>query len=138
MQNLKTGNITARNAMLILEKPFSDENFIKVNSIDEIKNTPSNSTLILEYNNNLDIFVFCKKNNVPYGVIINTVKELIFISNLNAKYAFTDNLEKAKTFQKIAESYLLDTKIIFLATSLDEIENLVQYQIDGIKLKDKR
>jgi hypothetical protein len=25
-----------------------------------------------------------------------------------------------------------------LATSLDEIENLVQYQIDGIKLKDKR
>jgi hypothetical protein len=123
--------------MLILEKPFSNENFIKVNSIEEIKNTSSNSTLIFEYSNNLENFIFCKENNIPYGVIINEIKELIFIANLNAKYAFTYNLEKAKIFQKIAENYLLDTKIIFLASSLDEIENLVQYQIDGIKLKDK-
>jgi hypothetical protein len=131
-------NIIARNAMLILEKPFSDEKFVKVNSIEEIKSTPSNSTLIFEYNDKLiDTFYFCKKNDIPYGVIINKIKELIFISNLNAKYAFTFNLEKAKQFQKIAENYLLDTKIIFLAKSLDEIENLILYQIDGIKLKDK-
>jgi hypothetical protein len=38
----------------------------------------------------------------------------------------------------IAEIYLLDTKIIFLADSLNEIENLVKYQIDGIKLKDEK
>jgi hypothetical protein len=123
--------------MLILEKPFSRENFIKINSTEEIKNTPSNSTLIFEYKNNLETFIFCKKNDIPYGVIVNSVKELIFIANLNAKYAFTDNLEKAKIFQKIAENYLLDTKIIFLADSFDEIENLIKYQIDGIKLKDK-
>jgi hypothetical protein len=123
--------------MLILEKPFCNENFVKVNSIEEIKNTPSNSTLIFEYNDNLEAFIFCKENNIPYGVIINNIKELIFIANLNAKYAFTDNLEKAKNFQKIAENYLLDTKIIFLADSFDEIENLIKYQIDGIKLKDK-
>jgi hypothetical protein len=123
--------------MLILEKPFSEENFVKVNSIEEIQKTPSNSTVIFEYTNNLENFIFCKENNISYGVIINNPKELIFISNLNAKYAFTDNLEKAKIFQKIAENYLLDTKIIFLANSLNEIENLIQYQIDGIKLKDK-
>jgi hypothetical protein len=138
MQNLKTGNITARNAMLILEKPFSNENFIKVNHIEEIKNTQSNSTLIFEYNDNLNTFVFCKENGIPYGVIINDIKELIFIANLNAKYAFTDSLEKAEIFQKTAENYLLDTKIIFLADSLDEIKNLIKYQIDGIKLKDKK
>jgi hypothetical protein len=132
------GNITARNAMLILEKPFSNENFIKIKSIEDIKNTPSNSTLVFEYNDNLiDTFTFCRKNDIPYGVIINEIKELIFVANLNAKYAFTDNIKKAKIFQNIAEIYLLDTKIIFLADSLNEIENLVQYQIDGIKLKDK-
>ncbi|GAX87263.1 conserved hypothetical protein [Lebetimonas natsushimae] len=123
--------------MLILEKPFSNEIFVKINSIEKIKASPSNSTLIFEFNENLESFIFCKENNIPYGVIINDIKELIFIANLNAKYAFTDNLEKAKIFQKIAENYLLDTKIIFLADSLDEIEILVKYQIDGIKLKDK-
>jgi hypothetical protein len=125
--------------MLILEKPFSNENFVKVNSIDEIKKTPSNSTLIFNYKDDLiDTFVFCKENEIPYGVIINDIKELIFIANLNAKYAFTDNLENAKTFQQIAENYLIDTKIIFLADSLNKIENLVKYQIDGIKLKDEK
>ncbi|WP_024787868.1 MULTISPECIES: hypothetical protein [unclassified Lebetimonas] len=125
--------------MLILEKPFSNENFIKVNLIEEIKNTPSNTTIIFEYNDKLiDTFIFCKNNNIPYGVIINSVKELIFITNLNAKYAFTDSLQKAKIFQKTAENYLLDTKIIFLADSFEKIEVLVKYRIDGIKLKDEK
>ncbi|WP_024789997.1 hypothetical protein [Lebetimonas sp. JH292] len=125
--------------MLILEKPFSNENFIKVNSIEEIKNTPSNTTIIFQYNDKLiDTFVFCKNNNIPYGVIINSVKELIFITNLNAKYAFTDSLQKAEIFQKTAENYLLDTKIIFLADSLEKIEVLVKYRIDGIKVKDEK
>ena len=124
--------------MIILNKPFCDETFIKVNSLKDIKNTPNNSTLIFEYDDSLiETFKFCKDNEIPYGVIINNVKELIFISNLNAKYAFSDNLEKAKLFQKIAENYLLDTKIIFLANSFDLIENLIKYEIDGIKLKDK-
>jgi len=130
-------NITARNAMLILNKPFCDEKFIKINSLEEINNTPNNSTLIFEYDDSLiETFKFCKDNEISYGVIINNIKELIFISNLNAKYAFSNNLENAKLFQKIAENYLLDTKIIFLSDSLDLIENLVKYGIDGIKLKD--
>jgi hypothetical protein len=119
--------------MLILEKPFNNENFVKINSFEEIKTTPSNSTLIFKYDDNLiDTFVFCKENDISYGVIINNIKELIFISNLNAKYAFTDNLENAKIFQKIAENYLLDTKIIFLANSLDVIEILVQYPFQSL------
>jgi len=125
--------------MLILNKPFCDEKFIKINSLEEIENTPNNSTLIFEYDDSLiETFKFCKDNEISYGVIINNVKELIFIANLNAKYAFSNNLENAKLFQKIAENYLLDTKIIFLADSLDLIENLIKYEIDGIKLKDKK
>jgi hypothetical protein len=122
--------------MLILEKPFSEETFIKANSIEEIKNSPSNSTIIFEYDDKLlETFLFCKKNNIPYGVIINEIKELIFIANLNSKYAFTYDLQKAKIFQKIAENYLFDTKIILFIDSFEEIENLIQYQIDGVKLK---
>ena len=57
------------------------------------------------------------------------------MSNLNAKYAFCDTITTAKTFQKIADEYLLDTKIVYLASSLDEIEEIAKHSIDAIKLK---
>jgi len=123
--------------MIILNKPFSYEEFYKVKTLEDIKNSPSNSTLIFDYcESNLTLFEFCKNNEISYGVNINSVKELIFISNLKAKYAFVDNLEKAKEFQKIAENYLLDTKIILLVESFDKIEEITKFTIDGIKLKD--
>jgi len=122
--------------MLILNKPFSNEEFYKVKTLEDIKNSPSNSTLIFDYcESSLTLFEFCKNNEIPYGVNINSIKELIFISNLKAKYAFTDNLEKAKEFQKIAENYLLDTKIILLVENFDKIEEIAKFTIDGIKLK---
>ena len=124
--------------MLILEEPFSSEKFIKVKTLEDIKKTPSNSTLIFDYcPSSLEVYNFCKINNIPYGVNIISVKELIFISNLNAKYAFCDNLEKAKKFQKIANEYLLDTKIILIVNNFDDIENIANFGIDGIKLRRK-
>ena len=125
--------------MIILNEPFSYEKFIKVNTIEDIKNTPSNSTLIFDFcESSLSIFEFCKNNNIPYGVNINFIKELIFISNLNAKYAFVDNIKKATTFQKIANEYLLDTKIILWINSFEEIEKIALLGIDGVKLKENK
>ncbi len=125
--------------MIILEAPFSYEKFIKVKTLDDIKNTTSNSTLIFDYcESSLTLFEFCKHNNIPYGVNISSIKELIFISNLNAKYAFADNIEKAKIFQKIANEYLLDTKIIVYINSFEEIEKVAMFGIDGVKLKENK
>jgi len=125
--------------MIILNEPFSNEKFIKIKSIEDIKNTPNNSTLIFNYcDSSLEVFNFCKNNNISYGVHIKNIKELIFISNLNSKYAFVDNLEKAKLFQKIANEYLLDTKIILLIDSFEEIEKVALLGIDGVKLKEKK
>jgi len=123
--------------MLILEEPFSNEKFYRVKTIDDIKNSPSNSTLIFHYcDSSLEVFNFCKENSIEYGVIINSTKELIFVSNLKAKYIFTDILEKASKFQKIAEKYLLDTKIVYLASSFNEIEKVAELGIDAVKLKE--
>ena len=122
--------------MIILEPPFSKEKFTKVETIENIKSSPSNSTLIFDYcNSSLEVYNFCKINNISYGVNIISVKELIFISNLNAKYAFCDTIEKAKKLQKIANKYLLDTKIILLISNFDDIENITNFGIDGIKLR---
>ena len=124
--------------MIILNKPFSYEKFIKVKNIEDIKNTPSNSTLIFDYSEDLTVFEFCRNNHLSFGVNINSIQELIFISNFNAKYAFVDNIENAVKLQKIANEYLLDTKIIYLADSFKEIEKIALFGIDGIKLKEKR
>ena len=124
--------------MLILEEPFSSEKFVKVKTLEDIKNTPANSTLIFDYcESSLEVYNFCKINDIPYGVNIIAVKELIFISNLNAKYAFCDTIEKAKKFQKIANEYLMDTKIILIVSNFDDIENIANFGIDGIKLRRK-
>ncbi|MEO1923213.1 MAG: hypothetical protein ABGX25_01690 [Nautiliaceae bacterium] len=125
--------------MQILEAPFSEENFYFVKTIEDIKNSPSNSTLIFDYcDSSLEVFNFCKKNSIPYGVNISSIKELIFVSNLKAKYVFTDILENAAEFQKIVEEYLLDTKVVFLVKSFDEIEKAARKGIDAIKLKENR
>ena len=125
--------------MIILNEPFSYEKFIKVKTIEDIKKTPSNSTLIFDFcESSLSIFEFCKNNDIPYGVNINSIKELIFISNLNAKYAFVDNIQKATIFQKIANEYLLDTKIILWINSFEEIEKIALLGIDGVKLKENK
>jgi hypothetical protein len=123
--------------MLILELPFNNEKFYKVKTLEDIKNSPNNSTLVFDYcDSSLEVFSFCRDNNIPYGVIINNIKELIFVSNLKAKYIFTDILQKASQFQKIAEEYLLDTKVVYLLKSLDEIEEVAKYGIDAVKLKE--
>ncbi len=123
--------------MLILEPPFSDEKFYRVKNIEDIQNSPNNSTLIFHYcDATLEVFNFCKQNDLPYGVIVENIKEMIFVSNLKAKYIFTDILQKASDFQKIAESYLLDTKVVYFIDSFDEIEKVARLGIDAVKLKE--
>jgi hypothetical protein len=122
--------------MLILEAPFSNETFYKVKTLEDIKTSPNNSTLVFEYcNSSLELYNFCKINNISYAVKVNSVKEFIFVSNLKAKYVFCDTILEAKILQKIADNYLTDTKVVYLASSLDEIEEAAKYSIDAIKLK---
>ncbi len=125
--------------MIILEPPFCKEVFEKIKTLEDIKNSSSNTTLIFDYcDSSIEVYNFCKINDIPYGVNIKKIKELIFISNLNAKYAFADNIENAKIFQKIANEYLLDTKIILYINSFDEIEQIALFGIDGVKIREEK
>jgi len=125
--------------MLILEKPFNNEEFIEVETIEDIKKSPDNATLIFKYcNSSLELYNFCKINNIPYGVVVSDIKELIFSANLGAKYIFCDTINNAKKFQKIADEYLLDSKIVLFVDNFEQINEIVHYGIDAIKLKGKR
>ena len=119
--------------MIILnDKRFSEERFCNVKNLEEIENSPNNSTLIFQYSeNDIPLYQFCKKNGVPYGVKISSIQEFVFIHNLNGKYVFIDDLDLGKTLQKLADNYLSDTKII-METSLKKIEKMALLEIDGI------
>ena len=118
--------------MIILnDNRFNDEIFYKASSKEDISKSPNNSTIIFKYDeNDLELYKFCKENQIPYGVEINSLKELIFISNLDAKYAFCD-IKIASTLQKFVDNYLINTKII-VKSHISNIETLAQQEIDGI------
>ncbi len=119
--------------MIILnDKRFSDEKFFEIKTKEDIQNSKNNSTLLFQYNEqDIELYKFCKKNNIPYAVEITSITEFIFISTLDAKYAFCSDLEIAKNLQKIADNYLSDTRIIVKAP-LKKIEKIAIFEIDGI------
>ncbi|HIQ50626.1 MAG TPA: hypothetical protein EYH54_01480 [Nautiliaceae bacterium] len=124
--------------MKILEKPFCDETFVYVKTLEDIKKTSNNATLIFEYcDSSLEVYNFCKINNIPYGVKVNNIKEMIFCTNLNTKYIFCDTIKKAKIFQKIVDEYLIDTQIVLLVNDFENIEEIVKNRIDAIKIRRK-
>jgi len=124
--------------MKILEKPFWDEEFLYVKTLEDIRNSPNNATLIFEYcDSSLELYNFCKINNISYGVKVDNIKEMIFCINLYAKYIFCDTIKQAKTFQKIVNEYLIDTQIVLLVEDLENIEEIVKNRIDAIKIKEK-
>ena len=119
--------------MIILnDSRFNEEKFFKAKNLEDISNSPNNSTIIFKYKeNDINLYKFCQKNNISYGVEINSITEFIFIINLGAKYAFCNDLELAKTLQKIADGYLTETKVI-LKTSIKSIEKVALNEIDGV------
>jgi hypothetical protein len=121
--------------MIILnDKRFNDEKFHFVKNLEAIKKSPNNSTLIFNYKeSDIDLYRFCQKNSIEYGVKISSIKEFIFLINLGAKYCFCDTLKLAKKLQKIADNYLTETKVI-LISSLNRIEKVALNGIDGIIL----
>ena len=118
--------------IIIGDKLIPFEDFSKINSIDEIKNTKPNSTVLFTYCD--EIAKYCFENEISFAVVVNSMKEAIYSNNLNAKYIIT-NKELAKELQKIADNYMYDSKILAIIESSDELEEIAKAQIDGVIFK---
>lgn len=110
--------------------PF--ESFSKIDSIDSIKETKANSTVLFNYSD--EITKYCFENEISFVVVVNSIKEAIYSSNFNAKYIIA-NKELAKELQKIADNYMYDAKILAIIESSDEFEEIAKAQIDGVIFK---
>ena len=70
--------------ILIGDKLIPFENISFIFNIEEIKNTKANSTILFYYDD--EIILYCYENELPYAVIVTSIKEAIYSNNLNAKY----------------------------------------------------
>jgi len=102
---------------------------VKINSIDEVKNTLANQLVI--FNFDLELIKYCSKNEVEFGVIVKNIKEALLSNHFLAKYIIVEK-ENAKLIQKIANNYMFDSKVLQVVDSLDEIESVALNEIDGI------
>ncbi|RXJ95901.1 hypothetical protein CRU94_04625 [Arcobacter sp. AHV-9/2010] len=116
--------------------PF--EEFFIISSIEDIKNTASNSLLFFDFDE--ELLKYCQKQNLNFFVSIKTIKEGIYANSFNAKYAVCTQ-DLAKKMQIIADNYMFDTKILALIDTSDELEDIASEEIDGAiyseVLKDK-
>lgn len=118
--------------IVIGDKLIPFEELFKIDSIDDIKNTKANSTVLFTYCD--EIAKFCFENEISFAIVVDSIKEAVYSSNLNAKYIIT-NKELSKELQKIADNYMYDAKILAIIESSDEFEEIAKAQIDGVIFK---
>jgi hypothetical protein len=106
-----------------------------ISSIDDIRSTASNSTLIFEYD--INIIKHLHDNDISFGVETNSLEEVIILENLGAKYVIVDDKEFAKQVQEIADHYMYDAKILVKVNNTSEIEWSVVNKIDGAILLER-
>jgi len=117
--------------ILIGHRFIESESLYHILDIDAIKNTPPSSTLYIEFSeDNLDIINYAKLNNIPIALEVHSIEALIYGANFGAKYLVCYPSE-AKTFQKLAETYLFDAKILAKIEEDKEIEKIALEGIDG-------
>ena len=111
--------------------PFENISFIS--SIDDIKNTKANSTLIFFYD--AELLKYSYENDLSSAVIVTSITEAIYCNSLNAKYIISDK-HLAIQLQKIADNYMYDSKNLVIISSNEEFEDVVKDEIDGVIYKD--
>jgi homospermidine synthase len=118
--------------MLLFGHRFiKSEALYHISDIDSIIHTPPSSVIYIEFDEkNIDILQHLEINSIRFATEVQNIKELIYASSLGATYAVVSK-HIAKSLQNIAESYLLDIKILTKIEDEDEIEEIAKLGIDG-------
>ena len=118
--------------IIIGDKYIPYENISVINSIEDIKSTKPNTTVVFDFDK--DMMKYCMENDINYAVRIVSVKESIYANNLNARYILPNN-ELLEIVQKIAENYMFDSKILATIQNEESIEDIAIQSIDGAIFK---
>jgi hypothetical protein len=118
--------------ILIGDENIEYETMQKITTVADITSTTSNSTVL--YNFDFDILKYAKQNNINSAVISKNLQEVIYAATFNVRYIIVKK-NIVKEAQNIANNYMLDSKVLVIIDSCDEIvENAID-EIDGVIYK---
>lgn len=119
--------------MLIFGHPhIENEKLYHISSTEAIKHTPSNSTLLFDYNNEVfELISYARENALEFALDVTSLKDALFAENLDAKYILT-SYENASVVQRAVDTYLFDAKLLIHVQDESKMEDLAQHGIDGI------
>jgi len=115
--------------LIIGDENISYEKIEKVVSISDIVSTSPNSTLL--YSFDFELLKYTHDNNLDSAIIVEDLKELIYASTFTVKYIIVEN-NIAKEAQNIVNNYMLDSKILVIIKSDNEIVKNALLEIDGV------
>ena len=119
--------------MKIIGHPWIEsDKFVAVQSVDEIKKSPSSSILLFgDLEDSIDLLHYSRDQGLPFAVEAKDLKSLLFAHALGARYILAGNKE-AEEFQAVAQHYLFDTEILAVIQDEDGIESYAKMGIDGV------
>lgn len=121
--------------MIILGHKLIPFNLLyKVTKIEDIKKTLPNSTVLFDFLDE-EVLEYCIKQNIPFALYVNSIKEACIANALKAKFAIVD-FELSKEVQPLAVEYLFDTKILLHVEEEEQIEIAAKHSIDGVIFKE--
>jgi hypothetical protein len=113
---------------------IESECLYQIRSKDDILNTPSNSTVLFDFEESMvDLCRYCTQNDIEFALFVKDIREVVLSNALDAKYIVCKK-KLSKKAQKVAEKYLFDAKILLLGEEKD-IKWAVKSSIDGILFK---
>lgn len=119
--------------MLIYGHRFiPSESFYSIDNTQQISQTPSNSTIHIEFDEeNLDLISYANANQINTAIAAKNIREIVYASSLGASFIIV-NKNLAKVAKDIANEYLFDAKILVLIEKEEEIEHFTLLGIDGV------
>ena len=119
--------------MIIIGHPWIKCNrFLKVFSIKCIEESLPDDIVLLEpLVDSHNYAIHCQDNNIPFAVVVSTLKDAIFANSLGAKYVICEE-DDALMIQPIATEYLFDTRILVLIHTEKEICKIARGKVDGV------
>lgn len=108
------------------------EKLYHIASIDAISHTPSNATILMDFDENVyELIEHARANAICFALNIHSLREAILAENLDVKYILCSP-KQAQSIQKAADTYMFDAKILVHSEDENLIEELASGGIDGI------
>ena len=112
--------------------------FKKIENIENIADSRADEIVWFysNINESYNLAKYCGKNNIAYGVFVDSLRDVIIFANLMAKFIIIKEKNLVENAQKIANEYFFDSKILYVINDEGSIENMAMLGVDGVIFND--